>query len=82
MPHSLTDYCQGEDHNYATRSKIRGQLYMYIPKWKTTQGQFSISCVGVKLWNCIPCDVKKKKTSTNAFRKGLITYLHTHYFDT
>ena len=79
LPHSLTEYCQVADHKYATRSKDRGQLY--LPKCRTTQGQFSISFLGVKLWNCIPCDVKEK-TSRSAFRKGLVTYLHIHNFDT
>ena len=79
LPHSLTEYCQVLDHKYGTRSKNRGQLY--VPKCKTTQGQFSISFVGVKFWNCIPCDVKEK-TSRSAFRKGLTTYLYTQNFDT
>ena len=79
LTHSLTEYCQVADHKYATRSKDRGQLY--LPKCRTTQGQFLISFLGVKLWNCIPCDVKEK-TSRSAFRKGLVTYLHIHNFDT
>ena len=61
LPHSLTDYCQVAEHKYmyATRSKDRGQLY--LPKCKTTHGQFSISFMGAKLWNCIPPEVKGKK---------------------
>ena len=79
LPHSLTEYCQVTDHNYATRSKDHCQLY--LPKCKTTHGQFSISFLGVKFWNSIPYDIKGKRSRT-AFRKGLITYLYTHNVNT
>ena len=73
FPHSLTEYCQVVDHEHFTRGKEHGQLH--LQKCKTTQGQFSISFIGVKLWNCIPYDVKEK-ISRRAFRKGLINYLN------
>ena len=60
------------DHRFATRGKDQGQLY--IPKCKTTQGQFSISYIGVKLWNRIPKDIREMKTRV-AFRKLLMKYL-------
>ena len=59
LPHSLIDYCQVIEHKYATRGKENGKLYM--PKCKTTHGQFSISFVGTKLWNDLPNYVREKK---------------------
>lgn len=76
IPHSFTEYCQVVDHEHATRGKDHGLLH--LPKCKTTQGQFSISFIGVKIWNCIPHDIKGKK-SRSAFRKGLVSHLRaTH----
>ena len=72
LPHSLIEYCQVVEHKYATRGKECGQLYM--PTCKTTQGQFSISFIGVKLWNCIPNDIREKRTRV-AFRKLLMNHL-------
>ena len=72
LPHSLTEYCQVIEHNYSTRGKENNKLYM--PKCKTTQGQFSISFVGTKLWNSLPDYITEKK-SRNSFRNLLSSYL-------
>ena len=74
LPHSLIEYCQVIEHRYGTRGKEQGQLY--LPKCKTTQGQFSISFMGVKIWNSIPYDLRGIR-SKNAFRKGLTKHLNT-----
>ena len=65
---------QRESLDYGTRGKEQGQLY--LPKCKTTQGQFSISFMGVKIWNSIPYDLRGIR-SKNAFQKGLTKHLNT-----
>ena len=74
LPHSPLDYCQIIQHNYATRGKIDGLLHVCLPKCRTTHGQFSISFVGVKLWNCVPKEIREKNTR-HTFRKHLTTHL-------
>ena len=71
LPHSPLDYCQIIQHNYTTRGKIDGLLCP--PKCKTTHGQFSVSFVGVKLWNCVPKEIREKKTK-HTFRMHLTTH--------
>ena len=72
LPHSPLDYCQIIHHNYGTRGKIDGRLC--LPKCRTTHGQFSISFVGVKLWNCVPKEIREKNTR-HTFCKHLTTHL-------
>ena len=72
MPHSLYDYCQIVHHTYQTRTCEKSMLY--LPKCKTTQGQFAISFLGVKLWNALPIKIREKSTRS-AFRKCLADYL-------
>jgi len=71
-PHSLLEYCEVLDHTYITRGK--DSLMLRLPICRTTQGTFSISFVGSKLWNSLPQEIKEKKTKY-LFRKALTIYL-------
>lgn len=72
LPHCLTDYCDKIEHRYNTRKREKGHLR--IPLYKTTQGKFSVTCVGTRLWNELPDEIKNKG-SRNTFRKHLNDYL-------
>ena len=71
VAHSLQDYCQVIQHVYETRGK--GNI-LRLPKCKTTQGTFSISFIGAKVWNALPENVKEKRTR-KSFRMTLTRYL-------
>ena len=71
-PHSLLEYCEVLHHTYRTRGKEN--FLLRLPICRTTQGTFSISFVGSKLWNSLPQEIKEKKTRYS-FRKALTMYL-------
>ena len=48
LPYILIEYCDIIEHSYSTRQKEGGQLR--LPKFRTTQGQFSLSFVGSEFW--------------------------------
>ena len=68
LPHSLIDYFVHMNHMYRTRG--REHLMLRLPKCTTTQGTFSISFTGAKLWNNLPINIKEEKTRS-LFRKNL-----------
>ena len=72
IPHTLSDYCQILQHPHATRSK--GKSMLHLPKCKSTQGQFSISFLGVKFWNSLPLAIREKSTRST-FRRYLANHL-------
>ena len=72
VPHSLTDYCNVIQHRYSTRQKVDQQVH--LPKFRTSQGQFSISFLGSMYWNDVPT-VIKLQPSRNTFRNTLKSYL-------
>ena len=72
IPHTLSDYCQILQHPHATRSK--GKSMLYLPKCKSTQGQFLISFLGVKFWNSLPLAIREKSTRST-FRRYLANHL-------
>ena len=72
IPHTLSDYCQILQHPHATRSK--GKSMLHLPKCKSTQGQFSISFLGVKFWNSLPLAIREKSTRST-FRRHLANHL-------
>ena len=68
LPHSLLDYCNIIQHRYSTRQKADQQVH--LPKFRTSQGQFSLSFLGSIYWNNVPSDIKLKP-SRNTFRNSL-----------
>ena len=74
LPHSASRYCSFVSHRYSTRSNTRNDLK--LPKIKTNYGKFSLSFVGVSLWNDLPLPVREC-SSTYSFRRSLKSHLLT-----
>lgn len=72
FPHPLYEYCQIVHHTYRTRTNEKRMLY--LPKFRTTQGQFSISYLGPKLWNTLPREMREQ-SKRSTFRKCLVDFL-------
>jgi len=72
LPHTLLDFCKIVHYTYETRGKENAMLP--LPFCKTTQGTFSISFVGPKLWNSLPQKIREHKTR-HSFRTALTIYL-------
>ena len=72
LPHDIVEYFQSIQHSYTTRGK-KDEL-LYLPKCKTSYGQFSISFTGVKLWNSLPKNIRKIK-KRKSFRLKLTKHI-------
>ena len=72
LPYTLTRYCSLIQHGHSTRQKENEKLH--IPKFRSKQGQFSLTYTGTSFWNDLPL-VLRKTLSRFYFRKLLKEYL-------
>ena len=63
-------------HNYGTRSRQRGDLF--VPSVRTTKGQRSFTYQSSIIWNNIPLNIRKS-TSVQIFKNKFKQYLISQY---
>ena len=72
LPYTIIRYCSLIQHEHHTRQKENEKLQ--VPKFRSTQGKFSLTYTGTSFWNELPLQLRKK-TSRFCFRKLLTEYL-------
>ena len=77
-PGHITDlFCKQEIvHRHRTRSAEK--VNIFIPQRNLKLGQEAITISGAKIWNDIPCDIKRKQ-SLDAFKGKLKKFLLCKY---